>query len=436
MSDQEDSSPTGKGSVKRGSRILFVVVLGVLGVVFETQRPNPPHYRAQATILVDSQAFDHRWIPSVEGLSSEATFDLNTLVDTIPNTKLMRQVIKNHDLLNRPTFAGENASSASLDILARRLAARTSARTREGTRLIEISITDRDRNLAVDLVNWIAAGVIKQHAHRGLAGNQVALSVLTNEAKRLKVTLRNAEEALIEFRKVSKLVLPIEQRQALLEETVADLYRQRARLAVPMRQLENDLRLIHDWGDSATQDQLRSLPSISNLKVVDRLRTLIAEREEDLLLVGGDLEKLQANYKDVSRELESRFNRALRDAPFLLEAELSKLQSEHATIQSEIRSAEAEAIDLSIHGVEYGVLADDVEATKSLYTSVRHRIREIELAAGWAREVISIVQEAESAIHVSRPSAPLKGALIGCLLGIACVFVFDSLRPILARSEA
>ena len=422
--------------MKRGSRILFVVVLGVLGVVFETQRPNPPHYRAQATILVDSQAFDHRWIPSVEGLSSEASLDLSTLVDTIPNTKLMRQVIKNHDLLNRPAFAGENASSASLDILARRLAARTSARTREGTRLIEISITDRDRNLAVDLVNWIAAGVIKQHAHRGLAGNQVALSVLTNEAKRLKLTLRNAEEALIEFRKTSKLVLPLEQKQALLEKTVADLYRQRAQLAVPMRQLERDLRRIHDWGDLATEDQLRSMPSLSYLKDVERLRTLLDEHEEDLLLAGEDLEKLPADYKDVSRALKGRFNRALKDAPFQLEAELSRLQSEHTSIQSAIMNAEDEILDLSVHGVEYDVLADDVEATKSLYTSVRQRIREIELAAGWAREVISIVQEAESAIHVSRPSAPLKWALIGCLLGIACVFVFNSLRPVVARSEA
>lgn len=415
---------------------MFVVVLGVLGVFFETQKSNPPLFRAKATILVESQAFDHRWIPSVKGLSSEASLDLNTLVDTIPNTKLMRQVIRDNDLLNRPAFAGEKAGEGSLDLLARRLAARSSARTREGTRLIEISTTDRDRNLAVDLVNWIAAGVIKQRAHRGRSGYQVALSVLTNEAKRLKVTLRNAEEALIEFRKVSKLVLPLEQKQALLEKTVADLYLQRTQLAVPMRQLESDLRLIQELGDSASWDELRSMPSISNLEDVERLRTLLDEHEEDLLLAGEDLEKLPADYKDVSRALQGRFNRALKDAPFQLEAELSRLQSEHTSIQSAIMNAENEMLNLSIHAVEYDVLADDVEATRSLYTSVSQRIKEVDLAAGWAREVISIVQEAESAINVSRPSAPLKGALIGCLLGIACVFVFNNLRPVLARSEA
>merc|ERR1711916_164344 len=97
---------------------------------------------------------------------------------TMVNTDLMRQVIRDNDLINVEEFAGKDADSASLDTLAKRLKGATSARLRDETRLIDITVKHGNAKLAVKLVNWIAKGYIDQHRNRRLEGNRATLDAL------------------------------------------------------------------------------------------------------------------------------------------------------------------------------------------------------------------------------------------------------------------
>ncbi len=438
MSEQGESKPKSKKNPNWGARVLIVILFGVGGVFVEYQKQIEPMYRATATIMVESNlGMIDSIFPAMDvgNDGDESSNGLNTLVEIIPSTKLMRQVIMDHDLLNRESFAGKNPSSGSLDSWARRLAARTYAKTREGTHLIDISVIDNDRDLARDLVNWIAAGYIKQHSNRNLAASQVAKSVLTEEAERLKKKLRMAEVALITFRKTAKLVVPIERRQAMLEDSLSDLDREHTRLKVGISQLKGDLEKIIGFGAKPNFDQLRTVPSVTELDSVDRIWKLFTAHEDAAMMLGDDENKLE-HHQEVEGKLRARLNSVLADAPFQLEVKIDQLQSESTNLQHLIQSQEEELLNLATHAVEYGVLQREVDATKALYESVLQRIKEVDLTKGFSDEVISIVEEAERATNISPRRMAARSVLLGCLLGIACIFVYDGLKPVLANRPA
>lgn len=412
--------------------ILLAAALST-AVAYHKSQDIEPNYRAMATIQVDYQ--QSSVLDDIEQVNSQdfSEYDvLNTIVATISNTKLMRQVINDNDLINRPEIAGKYEGSGSIDELARSLVGRTRAELREDTRLIDLTITDRNRKLAQDLINLIAAGYIKQHANRRIASNQLANTVLTNEAERLKLKLRNAEEALIEFRKTSKLVVSLDDRTALLAETISKRSDALDALQGEISLLRADLNRIEEFGEDATQDELRSISSISSNQLIQDSYAKVQSHE-------GLVNSLLTRYKEkhpkvvaAKRDLQdvtSAFNQALRDSPFLLEAQLSQLENQASSLQEQLKSAENESLQLSTHAVEYNVLQREVEATKALYNSVMNRIKEIDLTSGLQDEVISIVEEAETASNISPSgdSAVMMGLLFGIAIGMGIIYLLHML---------
>jgi len=228
MADQSNDSRKQTQPSPRTIRVV-VVVLVVLGFIWNGKHPVVPMYRGTATIQV-SQRMNGNLLGTGDQNSDSDYYlrKLKTIVASLVNTDLMNQVITDHDLLNNEAFAGRDADSASLSVLARKLVRKTRARLRDGTELIDVSIVDVDLELARNLVNWVSVGFIKQHATRSLNRNHHANEVLTNEAQRLKIKLRNAEVALIDFRRTSKLFVSLEERQSMVGSRVASLSQSQA----------------------------------------------------------------------------------------------------------------------------------------------------------------------------------------------------------------
>jgi len=263
MADHPSDSTKQTQLSPRTIRILIVALVVVGCLAKEKSRNIVETYRGTTTIQVlqrmDGSFFGPNGQPSVPDYYQRK---LNTIAATLANMDLMKQVIKDHDLLNNETFAGRDASSEDLGMLARRLVNRTTATLREDTELIDVSFRSVDRELARNLVNWIALGFVKQHSNQRLNMNRKANELLTNEAERLKVLLRNAEVALIDFRRTSKLVVSLEERQSIVASRVASLNQSKDSLDLEVARLEADLALVKTFGDEPSASQFEHVPSI------------------------------------------------------------------------------------------------------------------------------------------------------------------------------
>ena len=408
--------------------ILVAVVLSTF-ISWSKAKKVVPSYSATATIQVDYQ--QNSLLSEIEQVDTQDFGDydvLNTIVATIANTDLMKQVITDHDLLNNETFAGPDAGSASLEDLASSLVGKTRANLREETRLIDLSISDDDRQMARNLINWIADGYIKQHANRRLNTNRYANGVLTNEAERLKIKLRNAEVALIDFRRTSRLIVSLEDKQSTVNSRIANLNGQLDTVDGDISKFENDLAQIRQFGTNADPSELSQVAKIIEARAVK-------EKYDEYILEKTEFDKISKKYgslhpthKTATRKLQEAqdaFESVIREAPAILIRDYERLKLERAGLMEQVTAAELESLKLAEDAVEYNVLEREVEGTKVLFTSVLDRIKEIDLTSGLQDEVITVIERATSAANTNAggQSAVLMGVIFGLGLGVGIIYL-------------
>jgi len=260
--------------------------------------------------------------------------------------------------------------------------------------------------------------------------NRIAIGALTNEAERLIIKLRNAEVALIDFRRRSKLYVSLEERQSMLGSRVASLTQSRDNLVGVFARLEADRSLVKSFGDEPSASQFEQVPSIWNSEQVQRYRKLLAEVEmkvEELSFRHNESHPSVASEKKKLKWVEARLFGSMKKQANGLDAEYQRLQKERVVVWRQLTEAELESLDLSEMAVEYSVLEREVLGTKSLYFSVLDRIKEIDLTTGLMDVVITIIEPASYASNTNRNgSSGLWGSgLIGLVLALAGVYFFD-----------
>ena len=431
MTDQTSDSPKDTQTSSKTIRVV-IVVLVVLGFIWGEWSPVVPSYRGKATIRV-SQRMDANILVSSEQNSGSDYYSrrLNTIVASLANTELMKQVITDHDLLNNETFAGPDASAASLDSLSRGLVWRTSASLREGSDLIDVSVVSKDQDLAMNLVNWVCQGFIRQHATQRLNRNHFANQVLKDETERLKLKLRNAEVALIDFRRTSKLLVSLEERQSIVGSRIASLHQSRNNADWELARVEADLALLSTFGDEPTVAQFDRVESIRNSEEVNRYRNMLAEVElkaDESSLLYDESHPIVVSKTATLKRVEARLFESMKKRADRLEADYLRMRKERDLISEQLSMAEQESLTVSEDAVEYNMLEREVEGTKVLYSAVLDRTKEIDRSTGLAEEVINIVESAADA-GLSSPSRSLqilKGGLIGLVVALTGVYLFDN----------
>jgi succinoglycan biosynthesis transport protein ExoP len=433
MADQSNDSPKKTQPSRRTIRIV-VVALVVLGFIWNEKHPEVPMYRGTATIQV-SQRMNGKILYSDDQNSGSDYYlrKLKTIVASLANTDLMKQVIIDHDLLNNSAFTGRDASSESLGMLARNLAGRTSATLREETELIDVSVSFHDRELARDLVNWVAHGFVEQHSSRRLNMNRYANGVLTNEAERLKIKLRNAEVALIDFRRTSRLIVSLEERRSIVGSRVASLSQSKDVVDGNLARLGADLNLVESFGEEPSASQLELVRSIWDSEEIRRYREMLIKVEmnlEELTLRHEESHPGVTGEKSMLRRVEVRLFESMKKRANRLGAEYQRLQKERDVINQQLSVAENESLSISEMSVEYNVLEREVQGTKTLYSSVLERIKEIDLSTGLLEEVITMIEPASGAtLTSSRGSSRWVSGLTGLVLALAGIFLFDNVLP-------
>ena len=412
--------------------IILLTAAISIAIAWNDAQDIKPRYRASATIKVD---YEQASVVDIEGVDSQdlSEYDvLNTIVETIVNTELMLQVIRDHDLLNNERFAGKNAGSASLNRLAQNLKGRVTCRLRTETRLIDIYVTHSERDLARDLVNHVAKGYVKQHANNRLNINRDANRALEDRSEQLKLSLKKAETALIDFRRNSNLVVSLDERKALVDTRIGDLNQELNTYEVKLARLGTDIEMINGFGPQPSTAQLWQIPSIEQSK-------LINNQHKNYLDQKAIVSALQHRYKELHpkrqteerrfAEIEQSFKEAVEAMPATLKAQYARYKLEKSHAEQQVIEAEAESLKLSTRGVEYNVLDREVKQIQGLYESVMQRMREIDLTARLQDEVISVVEISDGAYNVAQDgtSIILLGLGFGIALGMGIIYLLHLL---------
>jgi polysaccharide biosynthesis transport protein len=431
MVDDQKSAPDRRKKSRMVFRCRIVLFVVLMFVGYEFRRDFPTLYQGQATIQM-AQSME-TFSPDIEsvgygGDSAPHSLMLNFLAESLESRRLMMRVIADHDLLNNESFAGRDATVASFEQLSWDLRGRVKARIRPDTELIDVSVTHWDPGLARDLANWVAEGFVEQSMDRRLNTNRIATGALTNEFERLKIKLRQAEVALLDFRRTSGLILSLEERHSILVTRIRFVRAELDRVGRSLARVEDNRALVASFGAEPSVAQWEQLPELWDSEVVQVYRKMLPKIEmkmELLTLEHGNSHPEVEIEREMLTRVEDRIADAMRRISNRFPAEVNRLKLLRSRLQEQLVAVEEESLRLAEDAVEYNVLAREVEATKTLCTSVIDRIKEIDLTIGLKDSVVILVERAYAARDISPRRNLLVSALTGLVLALVGLFSFD-----------
>jgi polysaccharide biosynthesis transport protein len=350
---------------------------------------------------------------------------LKTIEQALMSQTLLLQVVKMNGLDKDPSFAPpKKDGSPYLDTeLAGKFQSKVTVKLRRGTRLLDITVDDKDPKKAQRLAESMIKEFVNLSFEQELGLSQTANDYLRKESDSLKIKLQNAERAVENFREEHNAV-SLEDKQNIIVDKLKDLNLKVTEAKGERLRLEADVLTIKQ-GKAKTADELLSLPSVAALPVVAALRQELADR--------------QSRYKAEGqlRGLQDSLSRTLVNASNMVVKSYEAAKATEAKLTAALQEQETAALELNKIAIPYNALVREVETDRALYESVLTRMKVTNVAKGIWENNIRVV---ETPLVAAKPAKPRKmlilalaligGLVIGCGLVVGSDMADDSVRSV------
>ncbi len=398
--------------------ILLVAFCGAAGAAFFASR-IPVKYSAKAVLQVDQEVQRLIKIDELGGQDLRTSEMLNTIVQNIKNTSVLRRVVRANNLLEDPQFLPGKANLTE-DRLIKALSGMVNVKLRQETRLIDITVQHVHAPLAEKLANSVAEEFIRQSLDQRFSTTQAANELLYEEAARLKAKLELSEKLIQDYKETNKTV-SMEEHQNIVSEKLRELNRNYTLAKADRLRLEADYRRMEIL--AVSPDALLALPGVQLDPAVSDLRRKIVEQEAIVATLGmrykskyPKMAQAQQQLDDLKNTLRLVASRAPESAKAAYEDALSREKN----LESALQETQLEALEHDKKAIQFHVLQRELQSDRELYDSVLKRLKETDLLSkGLERAAIAVVEPASSPATAIQPPTALitVAAFVLALIG-------------------
>jgi polysaccharide biosynthesis transport protein len=407
--------------------IILCVILALLAAIGYLEWA-PKIYESRAVIAVEQEA---PRVNNIQDFNADGGDDINraevlkTIEQALMSQTLLLKVVKANGLDKDPSFAPPKKTGlAYLDTeLVGLFQGKVNVKVRRGTRLLDITVDDRDPEKAQRLAESMVREFVNLSFEQQLGLSETAGDYLRKESDSLKLKLQNAERAVENYREEHNAV-SLEDKQNIIVDKLKDLNLKVTEAKGERLKLEADVISIKQ-GKAKTPDELLMLPSVAALPVVAALRQELADRESRYK-APGQLKGLQDS---LSRTLVNASNMVIKS--------YEAAKSTEAKLTAALQEQEAAALELNKIAIPYNALVREVETDRALYESVLTRMKVTNVAKGIWQNNIRVVETPLVAVKAAKPKkmlivalAAMGGFVIGCGLVIASDMADHSIRSV------
>jgi polysaccharide biosynthesis transport protein len=414
-------------------QVLVFITLGVVAVAgYVFNLPNI--YESRAVIQVEQQEkkiLDKGKITD-DSPGSGSDF-INSVVQALTSRNVLLRVVKANNLQNNPDFVKPRSDGRPYteSQLAMIMEKKVKVSLRRLTRLIDVTVSDKDPELACTLAKSVVTEFLKEGFEQRLSVTHVADDYLQQEASKLKAKLEKSEQELQAYKEQHNAV-SLEQSQNIIVDKLKDVSSAVTEAKNARLKLESDLEQLKRAGEK-TDDLMRissvaSLPEVASardayqkaLAEFSTLKERYLEKHPKFIAAKEELDTLRAN-----------LNEAVAKAGEILSRQYESAKETEAKLQASQKEQETQALELNKLSIPYNVLAREVETDKALYESVVSRMKETGIAAGVETAPYRVVEEP---LVPSKPSSPHRMKDIGMafillfVASIAFLIINDSLK--------
>ncbi len=348
---------------KRRVRVVAITLAGACAA-FVIAKVVSPEYRSEARILIEQRAPAFATTTSGNDSSSGPLLDelnIASQVQILQSADLVKQVITNLKLYERPEFASGGNGSALSDILVKlhlkHAAADKAPEERmldafngrlqvyqiNSSRVIGISFTSRDPDLAASVPNAMAQVYLSMQSGAKLDSNSEATRWLEPEIARLRDKVSEAEKKVADYRSANGL-LQTSQNNNFATQQLADISTQLAQVRGDRANAEARAQAVRSALSSGRSTD--TLADVSGSQTIQRLKATESSLESQIsdlstTLMDGHprLKSLRAQLADIRQQINRETQRIL--ASIENEAKVAQLREQQLVAQSNTLKADS-----------------------------------------------------------------------------------------------
>jgi capsular exopolysaccharide synthesis family protein len=430
--------------------VIFAALLQVL--------TTTPLYRAFATVQIDPESPDVLSPDAAEpALSAKAREEyLTTQARKLQTRELARRVIDRLDLAERPDFTSQVRSGFFVELfqgLAKvvrrvfsgpgpgvdervhvdRFLEHLGVQVLRDTRLVEVSYTSADPELAATVVNTLVEEFIEQNLESRYRSTTKVADFLSSQLADLKSAVEESEARLIEYARANDIV-NLNERESINVGKLADLNDELTRVEGALIGERARYRAIAGASPEDFPEMLRN-------PTVDRLEEQLSEERSRLAGLSSHhgpewpaVKELRRRIEGLEAELAAEKRRAIARAREDYELAVDRHRRLVAAVEEQRRVVDR----LNDDSIEYHILEREVESNKQLYEGLLQRLKEAGVSAGLSWSNIHLADRAEVPRRPAYPRRSLALAVavvLGLFLGIGAVFVRDAFDDTFESTE-
>lgn len=297
------------------------------------------------------------------------------------------------------------------------------------SRLVDISMTSTNPQLASDLANAHARAYIEQNLEFRFSASKDATDWLEAQLaeQRKKV---EASEAQLQRYKEQHDAVAVEDRQNIVVQRLADLNSVATKAKttrIEKEALYNQLRSIQN------SNAIDSFPAVLGNDYVQKLKSDLGDlqrQQAELADKYGDRHPEMVKVRSAINSAEAKLQIEIDKVVMSVKSEYDTAAAQERTLVGALEGGKAEALSLNRKGIEFSVLQRETESNRQVYEALLQRTKETGISGELKASNIRVVDPAEvpGAPFLPRRQQDLTtAAFSGLVLALGLVFLFEYL---------
>ena len=400
--------------------ILGATAVGLAGAIIVTLLTTP-EYRSTAVLEINPPVVEIMEGSKGQPVAPNDREYLATQYGLLASRTLAQRVAQELNLAANENFVpGEADRATKLKIATGRLMGGFEVKPVPQSRLIRISYASTDPQLAAQVTNSFADNFINSNLERRYEASSYARSFLERQIANVKRDLERSERQFVGYAQ-QQGIINLGSGQAgeggdasslqgaslaAINTALAEAQTKRIAAEQAYRQAGGGARAEVTAGTAALRGQRAGLEAEYNEKL-SRFRPEYP-----------DMVALRARISALTQQINAEAGQVSGSRTTTLRAEYQAALASERALQGRVNQLRGSVLNLRGRSIQYNILQREVDTNRSLYDALLQRYKEIGVAGGIGRNLVSVVDRAEV------PGGPFKpNLLVNLMIGFAIGFL-------------
>lgn len=418
--------------------LLGAVAAGLAGGVVLTLLTTP-QYRSEAVIEINPPSVEVMGAGKAGPMVQNDQAFVQTQSGLLRSRSLAARVVQDLNLASNETLVPDTSADRATRqrIATNLLHANLKVESDERSRLIKISYSSADPQLAAKIVNGFADSYIRTSLERRYQASSYARDFLQRQINTVRRELETSERQLVAYAQQQGII-----RTGNDENASSDTGSLTGTSLVELNKALADAETKRIAAEQAYRESRTATATVEVSERTADLRNQRAKLESDYREKSTifrpdypELQSLKARIEAIDEAIRTEAGNVRAGQSGTRRADYQAALQTEGQLRQRVQELRGQVLDLRGRSIQYTILQRDVDTNRSLYEALLQRYKEIGVAGGVGVSNASVVDRGDVPPAPYKPNLMLNlllGMLVGASLGLgtalAVEFINDTIK--------